>query len=233
LDPPNQNNNNTNKRIVRKRIGENGDINTDNDVEIGRQYLENLWDSVEKKYEKELKPGRLRYLESMMSMLAMSMSFPTNAPTNAPTQSSKPPTPTKMPAPSTTTPGPAIAPSSSAPVEVPTTTTLPPSLPPLSPCETEKENFLLEVLSEITDKSIFLDVDTPQGMAYSFLLEETPSFVCTPTLMQRYGLSTFYFATGGANWTNNKGWLGPTQECDWYGVKCNESLFSTSLNLGT
>lgn len=270
---PNQNN-----RVTRKRIDdENG---------IGRRYLESLWESVERKSEKDLEPGRFRYLESMMSI---AMSFPTDAPTQrTPTSKPKPISPTKAPTPETIVPtkkpapvpsaqtmtplptltqpslpptpilltrdptpsvpsrgptlptrepvpaiAPAIIPSTSTPVEVPTVPLPIVSSPPTPLClEDEKEDFLLEVLSRITDKSNFLDLDTPQGLSFSFLLKEEPSFVCTPTIIQRYGLSTFYFATGGAKWTNNDSWLGPTQECEWFGVKCNDSLFSTGLNLG-
>ena len=242
LDP------NKNNRVTRKRIDD------ENENDIGRRYLESLWESVEGRSETELEPGRFRYLESMMSM---AMSFPTEAPTqkmiptkqpapvvpSAPTmtplptlnQPSLPPIkgptlPTREPIP---TKAPFTTPSANTPVEIPT---LPPptvSSRPTPPCpEEEKEDFLLEIISGITDKSIFLDIDTPQGMAYSFLLEEEPSFVCTPTIIQRYGLSTVYFATDGAKWTNNDGWLEPTQECDWFGVECNDSLFSIGLNLG-
>jgi hypothetical protein len=245
LDP------NKNNRVTRKRIIDNDE----NENDIGRRYLESLWESVEGKSETELEPGRFRYLESMMSM---AMSFPTEAPTqkmiptkqpapvvpSAPTitplptlkQPSLPPIkgptlPTREPIP---TKAPFTTPSADTPVEIPT---LPPtpivSSRPTPPClEEEKEDFLLEIVSRITDKSIFLDIDTPQGMAYSFLLEDVPSFVCTPTVLQRYGLSTFYFATDGAKWTNNDGWLEPTQECDWFGVECNDSLFSIGLSLG-
>lgn len=286
-EDPNRNNR-SNIRTVRKRIDEYGEImNEDkNDVEIGRQYLESLWDSVEKKHDRKLQRGRLPYLESMMSMLPMSMSLQTTAPTKqniltkgpnnsppvipgrptkvpsenmpiatktptlptiadpakptaeplTPSSPTAPPIgptlPTREPIP---TKAPIPAPSTGEPAEAPTTP-IPPTatgpLTPTRPCiEAEKEIFLLEVLLQTTEKSKLLDVDTPQGMAYSFLLEEEPSFVCTQTLLQRYGLTTFYFAMGGTTWTNSGGWLGHTQECDWYGVNCNDGILSTSLNL--
>jgi hypothetical protein len=72
---------------------------------------------------------------------------------------------------------------------------------------------------------------TPQGMAYFFLLDEEPSFVCSPTVVQRYSLSTFYFATQGSVWTSNEGWLSSTQECSWFGVECNGDDFAIQLSL--
>ena len=240
-------------RITRKRIdAENND---------GRRYLEALWESVETKSEKDLEPGRFRFLESMMSI---AMSFPTKAP--------KPSTPTRQPAlsPNTPTENPLPTPNRpnppSIPISLPTTRgpTLPTRVPlptnppavvipptskpfdenpaapilgptnfPAVPCSEDRKNdCLLNLLSTVTDLSLLLDKDTPQGLAYSFLLNEEPSFVGTPTIMQRYGLSTFYFSTGGSEWTENEGWLSSTQECEWFGVVCTDDLFATGLNLG-
>ena len=39
---------------------------------------------------------------------------------------------------------------------------------------------------------------------------------------QRANLITLYYSTGGSDWTNNTGWLGPVgTECEWYGVACD------------
>ena len=97
------------KRFARKRI--------DNEKDIGRRYLESLWESVEKRSDTELEPRRLQYLESVMTSV-MSMSFPTDVPTpRNPTMrprptSSNPPTPitpTNTPAP-VTSPQPILPP---------------------------------------------------------------------------------------------------------------------------
>ena len=52
----------------------------------------------------------------------------------------------------------------------------------------------------------------------------------------RDALIAVYYATGGPNWTNNDGWLGPAgTECDWHGVGCDNgdfyALFLSSNNL--
>ena len=257
-DDPVQNSK-SNIDAVRKRIDEHSVITEEakSDVEIGRQYLESLWDSVEKNHERKLEDrGRMPYLDSMMSVLSMDMSMPSKAPSNS--QPSKPAEPTQAkPTPSPIgkpTPSPVSGPTLPTREPIPTRAPIPPpsterpigfptfpnpnptptaSLPPLRPCiEAEKEVYLREALSRSTPIPLLLDATTPQGMAYSFLLTEEPSFVCSPTLMQRYGLSTFYFATGGETWTNNGGWLKNKHECNWFGVECNDEKFVISINLG-
>jgi len=45
-------------------------------------------------------------------------------------------------------------------------------------------------------------------------------------------LEALYNATGGANWSNNTGWLGEAgTECDWFGVQCDQQDALTGLNL--
>ena len=253
-------------RVARKRIDENGVISNEakEDIELGRQYLESLWDSLDKNNDRKLEEGRMRYLESMMSMLPMSMTPPVGKPTQNPPSPTTPPKPTPAPvrgptlptrepiptrpptpAPSTAQP---IAPSTAKPTKAPTPTKAPvaPDLPltggfvPMGPCEgVAKDVYLLDVLTRMTAASNvlsrdrpFFDKNTPQGKAALFLLDENPSYMCSPTLIQRYALSTFYFALGGSSWTNNKGWLEKTHECNWYGVECNEDKIATGLNLG-
>eukprot|EP00531_Pseudo-nitzschia_arenysensis_P002038 CAMPEP_0116143342 /NCGR_PEP_ID=MMETSP0329-20121206/15399_1 /TAXON_ID=697910 /ORGANISM="Pseudo-nitzschia arenysensis, Strain B593" /LENGTH=537 /DNA_ID=CAMNT_0003638655 /DNA_START=76 /DNA_END=1690 /DNA_ORIENTATION=- len=263
-------NNHSNDRIARKRIDENGAITNEakDDIELGRQYLESIWDSLDKNSDRKLEEGRMRYLESMMSMLDMSMSppaseptqstkepssptipvSPTPAPIRGPTLPTREPIPTRQPtpAPSTAKPVPPVAPVTPEPTESPTEPDLPLNAftTPIigaGPCvEAEKDAYLIKILTKLTELSdslsegVFLDESTPQGKAYSFLLEEKPSFICKPTIVQRYALSTFYFSLGGDGWTNNKGWLGNKHECNWYGVGCAEDKFdrvATSLNL--
>ena len=45
--------------------------------------------------------------------------------------------------------------------------------------------------------------------------------VCDPD-GQRAMLIDFYQQTGGANWTDNSGWLSEGSHCDWFGVSCSE-----------
>ena len=44
-------------------------------------------------------------------------------------------------------------------------------------------------------------------------------------------LAAIYESTGGDAWTNNTGWLTPTNPCEWYGVTCSDAGV-TALGLG-
>ena len=50
---------------------------------------------------------------------------------------------------------------------------------------------------------------------------------------QRDALITFYNATGGSSWTDNRNWLGPAgSECTWNGVQCDDAQSNVvELNL--
>ena len=151
---------------------------------------------------------------------------------------SHPLVPSKSTITTTTNPTPTRPPRTRPPTQPPTrgepTTPSPVvSLPPSPPCPDEnQDDFLLELLSEVTDPSLLLDMSTPQGMAYFFLLDEVPSYICSPTVVQRYSLSVFYFSTEGSRWTEDSGWLSRRQECEWFGVECNSNGLVTSLSLG-
>ena len=51
-------------------------------------------------------------------------------------------------------------------------------------------------------------------------------------LIERDALVALYNSTGGADWTDNAGWMGAAgTECDWYGVTClNGNVASLVLN---
>jgi hypothetical protein len=55
---------------------------------------------------------------------------------------------------------------------------------------------------------------------------------CTyPTVLQRYVLVTFYYATNGDSWSEQTDWLSEQPECLWFGVGCNENDAVTELQL--
>lgn len=156
---------------------------------------------------------------------------PTRVPTEAPTGTPNPTMVTTAPTPSPTgmaTPVPTAA--TPAPTRTPA-----PSLFPTELCfDSTKEDFLIQILSPITDPDILLDPTTPQGMAFDYLLNEDP-FLTNPcgatTIPQRYGLTTLFFSTNGQSWTESDGWLGAEQECNWFGVTCAGGELVTKLEL--
>jgi hypothetical protein len=222
--------------------------------------FEDIWDhaSVEAKLGLETERLLQGYNQMSMSMPTKSPTpgGPTATPTRPPTVSpTATPRPTKSPS-AGPTPSPSRTPSPTVPTSAPTasptvretlaptpapTTKAPTISPAPTPVPTElcfdetKEEYLLSILSLITDEDTLLDKTTPQGMAFDYLLNDDiylKNPCGKPTIAQRYGLTTLYFATSGESWTASEGWLGENQECDWYGVKCDANLRATDLELG-
>jgi hypothetical protein len=78
-----------------------------------------------------------------------------------------------------------------------------------------------------------MDPATPQGQAFAFILEDESTDVCQPSMLQRYGLSTLYYATDGDNWVESQGWVEDgVNECEWYNVTCGEELTVAGIRLG-
>lgn len=203
------------------------------------EHLEDLWSRAMTKDEKEML-GSDRFLQ-----MSLSFSIPTRPPSEG-----RPTTPRPTPQPTngnqTTAPAPSSAPSS---VNLPTLNpTQSPSLSPSAPTSgttapsancltgTTRSEYLLGVLTPVSEAALLVDPNTPQGMAFAFIVED--AFIedpCTfPTIEQRFGLVTFYYATIGASWTSNDAWLSPTSECTWLGVTCTPVTNTTveKLQLG-
>jgi hypothetical protein len=94
---------------------------------------------------------------------------------------------------------------------------------------------MLSILSEVSDEMKLLQPNTPQGVAYLWMLDGDPANVdpCTyPTVKQRFALASFFYSAGGAFWTVDTAWLSAANECEWMGVNCDGALV-TGLRLGT
>jgi hypothetical protein len=92
----------------------------------------------------------------------------------------------------------------------------------------------LEELSTVTSSELLLNTSTPEGQAFVWMTETDPLMpnVCTyPTLLQRYGLATFYYATDGDNWLVKDGWLGMDEECVWAGIECTDGILASNMTL--
>lgn len=62
------------------------------------------------------------------------------------------------------------------------------------------------------------NADSPQSLAYQFLLED-PSLADYEDwrMRQRFALATFFYATGGPRWKDSTNWLSYAQhECEWF-----------------
>lgn len=102
---------------------------------------------------------------------------------------------------------------------------------------TTLEAYLTALLSQVTPEEILLDEATPQGQALAAMLGDPfveQNACSSDTLDQRYGLITFYYSTGGAEWSTQTSWLTDTDECTWFGVICDDiDSRATNLTLGT
>lgn len=145
--------------------------------------------------------------------------------------------------------GPPVAslPPTVAPAPTPANGTAPSLAPTTSDCQmTEDERIagILARLDAVADPDKIRDNSFPQGLATTWLLEETGQFrVCpqddTCSLEQRWVLAVIYFSTGGPEWfqcsanpsatdacgaeepfVGDSRFLSDTSECDWAGISC-------------
>ena len=96
--------------------------------------------------------------------------------------------------------------------------------------------FLLE--SRVHNPDALLDISTPEGKAFSVLVEERKGRQsialrsAEDSYIQRYALLVLYFGTDGGAWTNSAGWSTRSHNCeDWHGVVCSNS-FVIGIDLG-
>lgn len=85
----------------------------------------------------------------------------------------------------------AMAPVTMVPILLVPSTSTPSSSNPDCLQGRNPEQYLLDEIAQVTDVNLLLDPNTPQGMAFNFMLEDstvTADLCGYPTLEQRYGL---------------------------------------------
>ena len=94
---------------------------------------------------------------------------------------------------------------------------------------------IFNLLSTITAPDVLLNEATAQGKAYAFLINYDSylggEYCGSVDILQRYGLMTLYFASGGDDWSNRSGWCNVNKHCTWNGVTCTDGSV-TKLELG-
>lgn len=182
--------------------------------------MEDIWAKASRTAMSEIEA--LRLLRNNPYTMSMSLSSSNDNPP------SKPPVvePTQKPGPT------------HMPVTEVSPTNMPVPGPPVNCLEGKtRTEYIFDLLKTITPSDTLLDPTTSQGMAYKYLVNDDQALLdpCSySTIEQRFGLTTFYFATQGAGWSDNSGWLGDDQECTWFGVDCensDNSIYVTRLLL--
>ena len=190
------------------------------------------------KNNKETTSGPSMNPSTSMSVLpSLKPSFDTSDPSSGP--SVNPSTsvlPSLKPSLDTSDPssGPSVNPSTSIlptfkPSFMPSDSSDPSSGPSVNPSLTrtrEIKNVLL--FFNVSSMVALDDPSSPQGKALSWVSTEDtidpplePGTADDDRIIQRYVLVVFYYATGGDGWTNKEGWLGGSNECDWFTVDCS------------
>lgn len=172
---------------------------------------------------------------------------PSSLDTRSPSSNTATSSPTPVPptlSPVMIYPPPSVAPADPTPTS---STTTAPSVSNGSSCpdgQTRDQAFL-ELLSTYTSQETLLDTNTPQGMAFVWILSGDPSQIdpCasdTTHPEQRYALAVLYYSTGGSSsgastWINQTAWLTEANECTWYGITCDDAGLGkvTRIELGT
>ena len=98
---------------------------------------------------------------------------------------------------------------------------------------------IYELLDAVGNQTSNRDLDTPQGLAANWLINQDFLDVCPDEkIVQRWALAVFYFATRGETWTKcsaaksdpcgeespfnkKQRFLSDFSECEWAGITCN------------
>jgi len=114
------------------------------------------------------------------------------------------------------------------PSSLPTTTGAPSEAASV-PCQmtpTERSDSISnQTKSSIVTNVNDLDIATsPQSRALGWIIEEDPQYLCPgdPKLNQRYIAALLYYSMGGDKWVDSSGFLTEIDECEWFGLACND-----------
>jgi hypothetical protein len=135
------------------------------------------------------------------------------------------------------------------------------SFPPMEPTPTTLESRIRDIITTITLPSVLDNESTSQYKAYQWIKEDYESLqvlsgetidtlkLNDTSVLQRYALSTLFYATNGSQWVNSYKFLSNVSECEWMktrdepghqldgeesGVtRCDDEQRIVSLQLGT
>jgi len=111
----------------------------------------------------------------------------------------------------------------------------------------ERTAQIYEALDTAGDPVLIRDLDTPQGLAADWLINNDFRKVCPgEKVVQRWVIALFYYATNGESWLqcstagsdlcgsvfpfeSKRRFLSDFSECDWSGIKCNTDNCVTEI----
>lgn len=113
------------------------------------------------------------------------------------------------------------------------------------PCDllpAQRDSQILDILGGISDPTALQTRGTPQFRAARYLIDEDLLLLCPgeEKLVQRYVMSLLYFATNGNSWTRCSqrdnscpvpNYLSAIDECEWFGLFCNEDFAITEISI--
>ncbi len=129
-----------------------------------------------------------------------------------------------------------------------TPTTSPSSSPSSSPENTKRRADITSLFVSISGAIVLMDSQSPQYQAMQWIIDNDPLMLAannTPAIIQRYALSTLYYATsGGTTWlscgppsgstpcsTQLRRFLSGAPECMWLGVSCDYNQGIIGINI--
>jgi Leucine-rich repeat (LRR) protein len=92
---------------------------------------------------------------------------------------------------------------------------------------------------QYTNHELVLDVETTNStkslpqLAFEWIVYTDEACPNSTNLLQRFTLALFYYTCGGPSWTmsGNETYLSSTgNECDWYGIECDDNHSVTALH---
>lgn len=118
------------------------------------------------------------------------------------------------------------------PIATPRRPTLSPTATPTEGATLSPKERAMNLLSKHVDEALLSDPDSLPGAAFSWLMEnEQLSEYDNVQMKQRFAIACLYLATNVEDsWDIDDGWMSDKDECNWYGVGC-ENGYLITLNM--
>jgi hypothetical protein len=99
-----------------------------------------------------------------------------------------------------------------------------PTPSPILPLDPVREAEIRSIIVNVTDPETLNDPTSPQNAAYNWIVREDQlSSTEDPSrVIARYSLASFFYSTGGEDWSSSQEWLSAgLLECEWEYISCD------------